>query len=154
MDIRAVHGYLANTLLKGLAITQPRAATIKRVYRYLPAMNQAITDFPCAMLTYVQDEVRYHPALLHKRFTVELRVVTGEAAVDGDVAADMAAAFNDAIILAISGDLTLGGTVTTVTSLRGREPETLTLWEWAGKGFIGCGLFLEIQMSEARQHLA
>lgn len=152
MNIRAVHAYLADTLLPSLAISQPKRATLKRCYRYLPAMNMTITDTPCAMLTYVQDEIRYHPGLLQKRFTVELRVVVGDASVDGDVAADMAAAFHDAIILALSGDLTLGGTVTTVTALRGRTPETLALWEWAGRSYVGVGLFLEIIMSEARQH--
>lgn len=154
VNIRSVHAYMANTLLKNLAITLPRAATIKRVYPYIPSPRTPLTDLPCAMLTFEQKPVVFHSALMHRDYGINVRVVTGKVEPDGIIAAEMAASFLDAIITACSGAITLGGTVSLIQQLRGQSPETLVLWEWAGIGYVGLDLFLDVRLSESIQHSA
>ncbi len=152
-DIRTVHTNLV-TLLEGLSIAQPHAAELVKAWKYTPPRNQAITDYPCAFTTFEQRPITFHSGLLHKPYTLHIQLLAGRADVEGDLAADVAAAFLEALIQALSADITLGGSVSLVHVLRGETPETLVALPWAGQLFIGLDLYLEVTITEAANHAA
>ena len=153
MNIREVHADLV-TRLATLAITEPVASSIKRVYKYVPALSKAITDYPCIFLTYELTQVLFRPAFLEQEYTVHIQLFAGRAEAGQDVSADIASAFLDALVQKLSQSQRLGGTVSVIRGLRGASPDTLAGLSWAGAGFVGLDLFLDITLKTAMEHAA
>lgn len=151
--IRDVHGYL-QTLLAGITITDPVSVGIRRVFKFVPKSRQALADLPCVILTYEQEPVQFKPAFLHKPYRIRIQLFVEKATAEADRSADIASAFLDKIILALSGSQTLNGTVSVIREFRGAAPETLTLLEYAGVGYVGLELYLAVTITEAGVHAA
>lgn len=151
MAIRDVHTAL-QTLLGAITITSPVSTGIARVYKFTPPARVAVADVPCVLLTYEQQPVMFRPALLQKPYSIHMQVFVKDATVDADVGADIASEFLEKIIVALSGDQTIGGTVSVIRQFRGASPETLTILEWAGKPFVGLDLYLDVTLTESREH--
>lgn len=151
MAIRAVHTAL-QTLLGSLSITSPSSISMARVYKFTPPARVALADLPCAILTYEQQPVLFKPALLMKPYSIHIQVFFKKASVEADVSADVASEFLEKIIQALSGDMTLGDSVSVIRQFRGAAPETLTILEWAGEPYVGLDLFLEVTLTESKVH--
>ena len=150
MDIRSVHADLV-TRLATLEITAPYAAEIKRVYKYTPAVGRAITDYPCIMLTYQLTEAKFPPSFLEQLYTIHIQLFAAKAEPELDVAADVAAAFLDALVNKISDSQRLGNTVNVIRGVHG-APETLVNLTWAGVNFVGLDLYLDVTLKTAKEH--
>ena len=151
MDIRSVHADLV-TRLETLAITAPYAAEIKRVYKYVPSLSRAIGDYPCIFLTYELTQVKFLPAFLEQEYTIHIQLFAGRAEPEQDVTADIARAFLDALVTKLSASQRLGNTVSVIRGLRGATPDTLTGLTWAGVGFVGLDLFLDVTLKTTAEH--
>ena len=153
MDIRSVHADLV-TRLATLEITEPYAAEIKRVYKYVPSLSRAIGDYPCFFLTYELTQVKFLSAFLEQDYTIHLQLFVGKVEPEQDVAADVASAFLDALITKLSQSQRLGNTVSVIRGLRGAAPDTLTGLTWAGVSFVGLDLFLDVTLKTTAEHAA
>jgi hypothetical protein len=153
MDIRSVHADLV-TRLATLAITAPVTASIKRVYKYVPKLSAAITDYPCIFLTYGLESLQFMPSFTEQQYSIHIQMFIGKAAAEQDITADVASAFLDALVTKLSQSQRLGGTVSVIRGLRGASPDTLTGLEWAGVGFVGLDLFLDVTLKESAVHAA
>jgi len=153
MNIRDVHADLV-TRLATLSITEPVTSEIKRVYKYVPALSKAVADYPCVFLTYELTQVWFKSAFLEQEYTIHIQLFAGKVATEQDVAADIASAFMEALVQKVSLSQRLGGTVSVIRGLRGASPDTLTKLEWAGVGFVGLDLFLDVTLKTAASHAA
>jgi len=97
------------TILTGLPITDPIAATILRVFQTPPAKA---SDFPCVIILGAVKGVDRSSSLRRRQYTAHLRLVVVDA--DLDRAADLLDAFQDAIIDAFDANVTLNQKVTNV----------------------------------------
>jgi hypothetical protein len=153
MDIRSVHADLV-TRLATLAITAPATASIKRVYKYVPKLSKAITDYPCIFLTYGLEQVLFMPSFTEQQYTIHIQMFIGKVEAEQDISADVASAFLDALVTKLSQSQRLGGTVSVIRGLRGSSPDTLTGLEWADVDFVGLDLFLDVTLKTAMEHAA
>lgn len=153
MDIRSVHADLV-TRLETLAITQPYATDIKKVYKYVPSLSKALADYPAIFLTYELTQVWFRPAFLEQEYSIHLQLFAGRIETEQDVASDVASAFLDALVTKLSTSQRLGNTVSVIRGLRGATPDTLTGLQWAGVGFVGLDLFLDVTLKTAAVHAA
>ena len=154
MNILDVQQYLADTFLPGIAITDPVAATIVRAYKTLPDAGRALTDLPCAMMPgHELQETNFKPAWIEQKFASHLQVFVKQSEVEQGLAAQMAAAFQNAIALKLSDTQRLGATASLVRGFRG-GPETLARLEWAGDSFTGLDLFIDITLITSKEHSA
>jgi hypothetical protein len=151
MAIRDVHTAIG-TLLDAITITSPVTSGIERVYKFTPPASQMLMDIPCVLLTYEQEPVLFKPGLMMKPYSIHIQVMVMEATMEADVGADMASEFLEKIILALSGDQTLGGTVSVIRAFRGGSPETVTVLEWGNKPFVGLDLYLDVTLTTATVH--
>lgn len=148
LSIAAAHEYLAENILQGLAITDPVQASIKKAYRYVPPPRIGVPDYPCAFVTFQQRPVVFGPALLHKPYTLHIQVFV--APIEDDAAPEKTAHFMDAIVTKLAesaATIRLGGSVSLIQELRGEAPETMAVFERAGKQFIGLDLYLDVQIT-------
>lgn len=153
MDIRSVHADLV-TRLATLTITAPVTKEIKRVYKYVPSLSKAVADFPCIFMTYELTRVKFLPAFLEQDYTIHIQLFAGKVTPAQDIAADIASAFLEALVLKLSTSQRLGGTVSVIRELRGASPDTITRLEWAGVAFVGLDLFLDVTLKTAASHAA
>ncbi|MGE0227760.1 MAG: hypothetical protein AB7I38_10975 [Dehalococcoidia bacterium] len=154
MNIFDVHDYLAETFLPGIEITDPVAAEIERAYPTVPDLNRALTDLPCAMLpTHELQSVQFRSAFIEKQYAVNLQLFVKRVDVEQGLSARIASAFEDAIILACSGAMRLGGNASVIRGVRG-ERETLVRLEWAGEAFVGLDMWIDVTLKETRAHSA
>lgn len=152
-SIRDVHTALG-TLLDAITITSPVSTGINRVYKFTPPSRVALADLPCVLLTYEQQPIQFKPALLMKPYSIHIQVFVRDAMVEADVGADIASEILEKIIQSLSGDQTLGGTVSVIRAFRGAAPESMGVLEWAGKPYVGLDLYLEVTLTEAGNHAA
>ena len=153
MNIRSVHADLV-TRLATLAITEPVPATIKKVFKYVPSLSKTITDYPCVFLTYELQQVWFRSAFLEQEYAIHIQLFAGRAEPEQDVTADIASAFLDALVTKLSASQRLGNTVSVIRGLRGSTPDTLTGLQWAGVGFVGLDLFLDVTLKTTAVHAA
>lgn len=109
------------SILTGLAITDPAAATLAKVYEN--HRNQ-ITDFPCVIIMGAAkpDPVR-SSALRDRSIEVRLRLVMRDADLHRTEA--MLDAFQEAITTAFDGNLALNGRVSNLNGPAWQEADTL-----------------------------
>lgn len=145
MNIRSALDNLI-VIQAALSITSPDSISIDRAYKFFPDRDSALPDTPCFINSWSLTGEDRRVSLRDARFTVHMQLFIDDA--DLDVGADIASAFLEAIMDALDADVSLGGTVTN-TDLRGGDP-TLGLLDWAGQGYVGLNLFLDLQMMEPK----
>ena len=154
MNIYAVHEYLATTFLPGIAITAPVASAIVEAYPTVPDLRTPITDLPCVMMpTHELQAVDFRSSFIEKRYAINLQVFVHEVEVEQGLGARMASAFEDAIILACSNAMRLGGNASVIRGVRG-ERDTLARLTWADKAFVGLDMWIDVTLKETKAHSA
>lgn len=106
------------TILTGVAITDPIAASILRVYAH-PKTN--VTDFPCVMIVGVsKGEPERSSGLRSREYTARLRLMIEDA--DLERQDDLIDSFEEAIIDAFDQNLTLNAKVSNLNGPLWLEP--------------------------------
>lgn len=144
MDIRAALTNLV-ALQAGLAITDPVAASIKKAWNYMIPQGGIAPDTPCWMNTWRMERMERGSAVRRQFYTINMQLLVRDA--DQERAADIATAFHVALVTALDGNLTLGGTVK-VHTLRGGDPTLFTM-DRAGLSFIGLDEYLDVELWDA-----
>ena len=153
MNILDVHQYLAATFLPSISITDPLAATIVRAYATVPDANRGLTDLPCAMAVEHQlERTAFKPVWIQQDFAIRIDLFVKKSEVEQGQAAEIAAAFSNAIAFALSGDQRLGDTVSVIRGLRS-DPMPLRL-TWAGANYTGATLYLDVTLNTSKEHSA
>lgn len=128
-------------------VQKPFVASIKRAYPYFPSSSRTISDTPCFINQWTAPLVSYRSAVAIGDFTAHMQLLVKDA--DTDRAALIASAFYPKLVDGFAAAVKLGAWgPATVLSLRGADP-TLTLLEFAGEGFVGLDLFLDIHLNTA-----
>lgn len=145
MDITTAVAALA-ALEAGLTITSPVATGVKRVFTFPPNRQQALTEAPCWVNTWSLVRVEWTQsgttANRQEFYTVTSQLFVQDA--DLNRGAAIASAFLPAFLSAIGADFTLGGTCL-FADARGGDP-TLGLLEWAGQGYPGLTLLIDLEI--------
>jgi hypothetical protein len=150
MNIRETHNALA-ALLGGLSITAPVPLEMRRTWKFFPPANHTISETPCSMQSFTLTDTLFRPAGLVQRYEVWVQILAHRVMADGDIAADVAAAFLDAFIRALSDNQLLDGTVSVMRNLRGEQP-TLTTIQWGKVAYVAVDLRFDIELHEAKEH--
>lgn len=128
-------------------VATPFPKSIKRAYPYFPKASVAITDTPCFMNQWTAPEMIFGSALMSGEFRVHMLLYCHDA--DTDRAAAIASAFYPKILQAFSLDIKLGGWApVTVRGIRGADP-TLATPDFAGQGFVGLDLYLDLYLNKS-----
>lgn len=159
MNIRDVHNYLTGTVLASLAITAPYALTVQKAWKFIPPANQGLAALPVTISTYQLEQVYFKPAFLEQQYAIRIQLFAAPAAMQTDEGADIASAFLDALVTALSAHQSLGTNVSVIRGLRGGPggaggPETLTVLSWAGVSYVGLDLYLDVTLKTAAVHAA
>lgn len=129
--------------------TKTELIRVKRVYTYFPAANHTITDFPCFINQWEETDTEYHSGgWISASATCHMQLFAGPAMANADIRAAQATAFYPKVLTAFAA-LKLGGwQPITIRSLRsGAIPSIL---EYAGVGYVGLDLFLDIYLQKAQ----
>lgn len=127
-------------------VTDPTPYEIKRAYTTFPDRDSALPDCPCWINSWTLVREDRNPGMREAFYQIRMQLFIDDT--DLDVGADIATAFMEKIMDALDADTSLGGT-STGTTLRGGDP-TLGLLEWAGQGYPGLDLFLDLKMTESK----
>lgn len=129
-----------------LTITSPVAVAIKKAFLLGPNRGQALADTPCWINAWQLSRIEWGlggtAGPRHEFYTVHSQLFVDDA--DLSRSAAIATAFMPAFIVALNADWTLGGTVISA-DVRGGDP-TLALLDWAGKGYAGLDLFIDVEL--------
>lgn len=139
----------ALTIASPIAPPTP-GATILKAWPTMPPKSVAAPDVPCFMNGYSLTSYRRANSLLKRSWEIHVQFFGGNS--DDDVASAIAAAFHEALTLALDSKITLAlsGTATCTThSIRGAQP-TIAILSRAGRDYVGFELFIDVQMDEAR----
>lgn len=146
VDITTAMASIA-TMQAGLAITSPVSRSVKRAFTFPPNRQQALADTPCWIngwqLARIEWGLGGTAGPRHEFYTVHSQLFVLDA--DLNRGASIASAFLPAFLVALNADWTLGGTVVSV-DCRGGDP-TLGLLEWAGQGYPGLDLYLDVEVT-------
>lgn len=159
MDIREALSQIY-AIQAGLAITEPVARSVEKVWHYRPPGRAVITDTPCFLNVWSAPEVEFRSSLMMASFEVNMQLVVYDA--DTDQAADIASAFYPEIVDAFSENVKLGLSGWLVRRLRGDgargSGSTLTVFEEysesGGKTYVGLDLTLEVVKVKGATHAA
>lgn len=128
------------TILTGVAISSPVAATIKRVYE---TPHKHVTDLPCVVVVGTAKPLIIRSSGLREReYVARLRLVIDDA--DLEQTADMIDAFEEAIIDAFDANLTLNGKVSNLNGPAWEEPETFDVGgqtRWGADALVSFRMF-------------
>jgi hypothetical protein len=150
MNIRDAHDALA-TLLGGLSITEPVPMAMRRTWKYFPPASAKVSETPCSFQSFELTDVFFSPSMLRQQYSVWVQILAHPATVDLDIGADVAAAFLDAFIRALSANQLLDGTVSVMRGLRGEQP-TLTTIAQGGVNYVALDLRFDVTLTEAKEH--
>lgn len=134
------------TIESGLSIASPIALASPRVYKICPPRSRPLSEravfmnWPDAITELRMGDFR------EDNFTVQIDFFATDA--NSDRAADIALAFFDATWLAFDAQRVAGarlGNTVDFLELRAERP-ALEILEWAGKGYPGFHLFLDVVM--------
>lgn len=155
LKIRDVHTALA-TLVGGLSIEEPVVKAMRTVYPYVPPANQSIVP-PTAIVMHDLTSCRFlSGGMVQQDYDMHIQVFIAKGAAILNVNADIANAFLDELVTALSNSVRLGGVVDLVRELRGsgEQRETLALLEWGGETYVGLDLVIPIQLTDTRPRAA
>lgn len=145
-DIRAVMTQI-QTIEAALAITAPLALSVKRAYKFIPHQSSALPDLPCFMNDFTHIGTVVMESGRELQYRVGVTFAAGEATLEDDYSADIAAAFWQQALDIFGTKVDLGNTVT-MALLRGDDP-TLAIIERGGYAYVGWNAFLDISIVEA-----
>lgn len=130
------------TILTGVAITSPIAASIVRVYQH-PKTN--VTDFPSVMIVGVaKGEPERSSGLREREYTARIRLMVEDA--DLERQDELIDAFEEAIIDAFDANLTLNGKVSNLNGPQWLEPGPI---EAGGLNRAGADGLMRFRMFDA-----
>jgi len=129
-------------VLETLAITEPEAQTIKRVYPNPPG---SVTGVPCIVVYPPALEVSRANSVRAKRYTVRLRLLLTDA--DLSQAAALVDAYREAIIDLFDAELTLS---TTATAIEGPTVEEASSFTYGAKAYTGFDALLTVHIEEGK----
>lgn len=153
--IRDVHTALA-TIVGQLAITEPATMSMKVAWPYVPPARQVIVP-PSAVVMHDLTRCTFGPGgMVQQDYDLHVQFFAAEASSILDVGADIANAFLDELITALSDNITLSGTVQLVRELRGsgQQRETLAVLERGGKTYVGFDVVIPINLTDVRARSA
>lgn len=128
--------------LTGIAITSPLVQTIQRVYETPP---KQVSDFPCLIIMgTAKDPPERSSGLRQRDYTARIRLIVEDA--DLDRAADIIDAFEEAMIVAFDGNLTLNGAVSNLIGPSFLEPGFVDV---GGQEHRGVDAFVRFRMLDA-----
>lgn len=158
MNIRAVHTALAD-IIKDLEITEPVPMDVKRVWPYVPAMNQSLVsgDIPTAIVTHDMTGTKFYPnGQVEQNFDMHVQFFAASSSMQASTGAEIANAFLDELVTALSAHQRLESAVSVVRDLRGSSVTggTVTLLEWNGDGFVGLDLIIPVTLRDTRTRSA
>jgi hypothetical protein len=143
VGIRAAMVALA-TLEAGLSISSPITASVKRTYALPPNRKDALPDTPCWIngWTLVRQDKTFPPLPTRgpRYYAINAQLFVRDA--DLNRGADIATAFHEAFDDALDASTAWNDAVMD-WDLRGGDP-TLALLEWAGEGYPGLNLLLDV----------
>lgn len=161
MGILAVHEYLAGTLLPSVEILEDIQGfddevqrSIVQAFAFFPDMSKTLTQWPTVIQNHELQGVFFRSGFLEQHYAVHLQVFVHPVAAKQGLNAGVASALLQALILAVSGDLTLGGNVSVVRGIRGATPDTIVALTWAGVSFVGIELFVDVILKTTAEHRA
>lgn len=129
-----------------LAVTSPLAVSVKKAHKFPPNRQQAIAESPAWINTWTLNRIEWTlsgaTARRQEFYSVNCQLFVLDA--DLNRAAEVASAFLPKFVTALGQDHTLGGTVL-FADVRGGDP-TLGLLEWAGQGYAGLNLFVDVEL--------
>jgi hypothetical protein len=132
------------TILDAVAITEPAALEIKRVYA-TPPMN--IEDLPCFIIYPPARSTARGPATKVKMFTVRCRCLVSDEGLA--MAADIIDAFAEAVDLAFDLKLKPGGAADPTMFINGFECTEAAAFQYpagvGGRSFTGFDLILSLK---------
>ena len=130
-----------------LTIAAPAAATIAKVYKYMPPQEITL-ETPCFTNGWrlVRHDMGHGRSSVLEGYAVNAQLFIGDA--DLEVAADIATAFHVAFVTDIQdGDNTLGGAAS-VYRFREGEGASLVALQRAGLNYIGVDYHLEVLLTK------
>lgn len=145
MGIRGILDNLV-TLEEGLSIASPAALNTLTAWKFMPPGN-AEPEPPCWFNTFTFTGEDRRVNLRRLYYTITVQFLAGDANSEQDHRADIAAAFHEALIVALDADLTLGGTCSN-HERRGHDP-TLVVVQYGGKGYIGLEEYVDVVIVSA-----
>lgn len=137
---------------EGLAITEPYAIEISRVYKYLPPAGNAL-DLPSIMHQYRPlSESRRVNDQRERKYAIRIDLFLAKFGAQTDVASEMAAAFDDVIVSALDGNVLLGGENDTYQRLFdfGGNDYQPALLEWDGATYVGLRYEYEVTIRDEK----
>lgn len=138
----------------GNVVSKPLPVLIKRAYPYFPKAGVAIADLPCFINQWTSPEISYRSAVVLGNFTMHMQLLVNKVEAEADRSAAIASAFFPKIVEAFAANVKLGAWApATVLALRGGDP-TLTVLDFAGLGFVGLDLFLDLHLNSAMEMTA
>lgn len=132
-------------LQAALTITSPVTSTIKRAYKLPPPSQIKLTEFPCFINSVELLPTDFKGSGQMKRvYVVRQQLFIHDS--DFDQGCDIALAFEEKLVTAITQHLSLNQTATIVFDIRGQ----LARLEWAGEGYPGLDYYASLRMTEFR----
>lgn len=157
-SIQAVHAALA-TIVGQLSIDATdtyNAQAVKVAWPYVPPARQVIVP-PSAVVLHDLTGVEFGVGgMVRQNYDLHVQFFAAESASILNIGADIANAFLDELVTALSDNITLGGTVQVVKDLRGsgQQRETLAVLEWGDKRFVGFDVVIPINLTDVRARSA
>lgn len=154
MTIAALIDYLAGTFLPSVAITSPQAAEIQHVYKLMPDSSRMIDVWPSAILNYELQGTIFHPNFLERQYAVHVQLLVAPVSAGQQLASEMAVAFDEALALALSDEMRLGGNVSVVRGYHSDSPDAIVRLTWGGASFVGLDVYLDVTLKTGKVHSA
>lgn len=131
-----------------VAVDEPVAARIVRVYPYLPPGQDDI-DTPCVInqWRFVSQTPRPN-GFRELRYVIRSQVFVAQSGQDFDAYSELATALHDALLEAMASQLTLDGTVS-LSNVRGDEAAFMpVIFERNGIGYVGLQYQIDVQIHD------
>lgn len=147
--IAAVHTALA-ALFDDLSIADPVTMAIGHVYPYPPPIAEVI-EAPAIVIGHSLTEARFMPGgMVQQDYEMSVQIYAADADADADMGANIANAFLDEIVSALSAHVTLSGEVQVVKALRGGSGGTLVSLVRGKMAYVGLDLVIPINITDTR----
>ena len=148
--IGAVHTALVE-IIGGVTITSPVALAVRKVWPYRPPAGRMI-ELPGAIIGHNLTEVRFEPGgMVHQDYDMRIQFFATKSEPELNIGMEIANAFLDAIISALSASVRLDGAVQVVRGMRAAAPEgTILLLGHNGLDHVGLDLIIPITLKDTR----
>lgn len=151
MNIRDTIVYLEE-LFTNMAISEPYATVIKRVYTFPPPPTTSL-EAPCIMVLPELMSVDFQSVFFSRNYDLHIQVFVGEAQPEQHIRSEQATQFIELIARELYTHQRLGNTVSLVSGMRG-ETDTLTRLTWNNKSYVGADLVISVRLQDSESAAA